>query len=208
MVPADWLIPARSVTVAIYALLTLTLYRKLFQEELAKTRYATALRVTQWFCLPFLLVSFFLSYRYWQPIMWAVTGVGLMLMAASLGNILLRTHSRVAMWYGASLGVTFLSGLSEIFAAASGIQEVAGAANFVTVALSSSLLAALAIAEQMRQEHEQRLRIQAELEHNFNAMPIGLFTLDPQGRFVSANPALLSMLGPRVLQPGGNLWQL
>ena len=208
MVPAEWLIPARSVTVAVYALLTLTLYRKLFQEELAKTRYAEALRVTQWFCLPFLLVSFFLSYRYWQPIMWAVTGVGLVLMAASLGNILLRTHSRVAMWYGASLGVTFLSGLSEIFAAASGIQEVAGAANFVTVALSSSLLAALAIAEQMRQEHEQRLRIQAELEHNFNAMPIGLFTLDPQGRFVSANPALLEMLGPRVLQPGGNLWQL
>lgn len=208
MVPAEWLIQGRSVTVAVYALLTLTLYRALFQEELAKTRYAEALRVTQWFCLPFLVVSFFLSYRYWQPIMWAVTGVGLVLMAASLGNILLRTHSRVAIWYGLSLGVTFLSGLSEIFAAASGIHEVAGAANFVTVALSSSLLAALAIAEQMRQEHEQRLRIQAELEHNFNAMPIGLFTLDPQGRFVSANPALLEMLGPRVLQPGGNLWQL
>ena len=208
MVPPEWLIPGRSVTVAVYALLTLTLYRALFQEELAKTRYAEALRVTQWFCLPFLLVSFFLSYRYWQPIMWAVTGVGLVLMAASLGNILLRTHSRVAIWYGLSLGVTFLSGLSEIFTAASGIQVVAGAANFVTVALSSSLLAALAIAEQMRQEHEQRLRIQAELEHNFNAMPIGLFTLDPQGRFVSANPALLEMLGARVLQPGANLWQL
>lgn len=207
-VPPEWLIPGRSVTVAVYALLTLTLYRVLFQEELAKTRYAEALRVTQWLCLPFLLVSFFISYRYWQPIMWAVTGMGLLLMAASLGNILLRTRSRVAIWYGLSLGVTFLSGLSEIFAAVSGIQVLAGAANFVTVALSSSLLAALAIAEQMRQEHEQRLRVQAELEHNFNAMPIGLFTLDPQGRFVSANPALFDMLGPRVLQPGANLWQL
>ncbi len=207
LVPADWLIQGRSVTVAIYSLLTLTLYRKLFHEELAKTRYADPLRIIQWLCLPFLLVSFFLSYRYWQPIMWLVTGLGVVLMAFSLGNILLRTHSRVAMWYGASLGVTFLSALSEIFAAASGIQEVAGAANFVTVALSSSLLAALAIAEQMRQEHEQRLRIQAELEHNFNAMPIGLFTLDPQGRFTSANPALTDMLGPRVLQPASNLWQ-
>ena len=207
LVPADWLIQGRSVTVAIYGLLTLTLYRKLFHEELAKTRYAEPLRIIQWLCLPFLLVSFFLSYRYWQPIMWLVTGLGLVLMAFSLGNILLRTHSRVAMWYGASLGVTFLSALSEIFAAASGIHEVAGAANFVTVALSSSLLAALAISEQMRQEHEQRLRIQAELEHNFNAMPIGLFTLDPQGRFTSANPALTDMLGPRVLQPASNLWQ-
>jgi hypothetical protein len=67
MVPADWLIPGRSVTVAVLWLLTLTLYRKLFQEELAKTRYAEPLRVTQWFCLPFLLVSFFLPYKIGSP---------------------------------------------------------------------------------------------------------------------------------------------
>ncbi len=207
LVPADFLIQGRSVTVAIYALLTLSLYRRLFHDELAKTRYVEPLRIAQWLCLPFLLVSFFLSYRYWQPITWLVTGLGLVLMVFSLGTILLRTRSRVAMWYGASLGVTVLSALSAIFAAATGIQVVAGAASFVTMALSSSLLAALAIAEQMRQEHQQRLRIQAELEHNFNAIPIGLFTLDPQGRFVSANPALTEMLGPRVLKPGSNLWQ-
>ena len=207
VVPADWLSQGRSVTVATFALLTLTLYRALFHDELAKTRYAQALRVTQWLCLPFLLVSFFLPYKFWLPVMWLVTGLGLVLMTFSLGNILLRTHSRVAMWYGASLGVTFLSSLSEIVAAVSGIKEFVGAANFVTVALSSSLLAALAIAEQMRQEHQQRLQVQAELEHNFNAMPIGLFTLDPQGRFLSANPALLEMLGPKVLSSGNNSWQ-
>ena len=207
VVPADWLSQGRSVTVAIFALLTLTLYRALFHDELAKTRYAEALRVTHWLCLPFFLVSFFLPYKFWLPVMWLVTGLGLVLMTFSLGNILLRTHSRVAMWYGASLGVTFLSSLSEIVAAVSGIKEFVGAANFVTVALSSSLLAALAIAEQMRQEHQQRLQVQAELEHNFNAMPIGLFTLDPQGRFLSANPALLEMLGPKVLSSGNNSWQ-
>ncbi len=207
LVPPGWLWQSRSVTVAITALLTITLYRTLFHEELAATRYAVPLRMVQWLCLPFLVASFLLPYQFWLPIMWVFVASGLLLMTFSLGNILLRTHSRVAMWYGASMCVTFLSGLSEIFAAASGIREVAGAANFVTVALSSSLLAALAIAEQMRQEHVQRLRIQAELEHNFKAMPIGLFTLDPQGRFVSANPALVDMLGTRVLVPGSNLWQ-
>lgn len=207
LVPPDWLSQSRSVTVAIYALLTITLYRKLFEDDLANTRFDAPLRVAQWLCLPFLLVSIFLSYRFWLPMMWAVTGTSLVLMVISLGSILLRTHSRVAMWYGASLGVTFLSALSEILAAVSGIKEFAGAANFVTVALSSSLLAALAIAEQMRQEHEQRMRIQAELEHNFTAMPIGLFTLNLQGCFLSANPALMEMLGNRVLQPGTNTWQ-
>lgn len=206
-VPADWLSQSRSVTVAIYALLTLTLYRTLFHDELARTRYVVPIRITQWLCLPFLLTSFFLPYRFWLPVTWLVTALGLVLMTFSLVSILLRTRSRVAMWYGASLAVIFLSSLSEIVAAASGIKSFLGAANFVTVALSSSLLAALAIAEQMRKEHEQRLQIQAQLEHNFNAMPIGLFTLDPHGRFLSANPALLEMLGPRVLSVGSNSWQ-
>jgi diguanylate cyclase (GGDEF)-like protein/PAS domain S-box-containing protein len=207
-IPADWLLVGRAVTISLFALLTLALYRTLFQEDLAKTRYEKPLRVIQWACLPFLATSFFVAYRIWLPMMWIVAGFGLLLMAASLLNILARTRSRVAMWYGASLGVTFLSSLTEIFAAMSGIREFVAATNFITVALSSSLLAALAIAEQIRIEHQQRLKVQAELEHNFNAMPIGLFSLDLQGRFISANPALLGMLGKNVLAVGHNTWQL
>ena len=206
-VPAQWLSQGRSVTLAVYALLTLSLYRALFQDELTKTRYATPISITHWLCLPFLLTSFFLPYKFWLPAMWLVAGSGLVLMTFSLVSILRRTHSRVAMWYGASLTVIFLSGLSEILAAAWGLKQLVGAANFVTVSLVSSLLAALAIAEQMRQEHEQRLQVQAELEHNFHAMPIGLFTLDAQGRFLSANPALQGMLGRNVLAIGSNSWQ-
>ena len=207
-VPAAWLQTSRALTVSVYGLLTLTLYRTLFHEDLAKTRYDRPLQVVQWVCLPFIVASLLLPYKVWLPMMWAVTGFGLSLMAVSLINILTRTQSRVAMWYGASLGVTFLSGLTEILAAVSGIKEFVVATNFVTVALSSSLLAALAIAEQMRMEHQQRVKVQAELEHNFNAMPIGLFTLDLQGRFISANPALRAMLGDQVLTPGRNTWQL
>ena len=206
-VPAQWLSQGRSVTLATYALLTLSLYRALFQDELAKTRYVTLVRFAHWLCLPFLLTSFFLPYKFWLPAMWLVAGSGLVLMTFSLVSIVRRTYSRVAMWYGASLAVIFLSGLSEILAAAWGLKQFVGAANFVTVALFSSLLAALAIAEHMRQEHMQRLQVQAELEHNFLAMPIGLFTLDAQGRFLSANPALQDMLGCNVLAVGSNLWQ-
>ncbi len=205
--PADWLAPGRAVTVAIYGLLTLALFRYLFAEDLRKTRFERPLRVTQWLCLPFLALSIILPYKEWLPVMWLVAGTWSVLMTLSLLDILRRTRSRVAMWYGASLGVSFLTVLAEIAAAATGIKEFAVATNFVTVALSSSLLAALAIAEQMRIEHQQRLTVQAELEHNFNAMPIGLFSLDLQGRFISANPALTGMLGNNVLSVGYNAWQ-
>ncbi|MDD5335544.1 MAG: EAL domain-containing protein [Rhodoferax sp.] len=128
-------------------------------------------------------------------------------MTISLATIVVKTRSRVAIWYGASLAVTFLSSLSEILAAAYGVKGLIGTFNSVTAALASSLLASLAIAEQMRQEHEQRLEVQAELAHTYEAMPIGLFTLDLRGRFVRANPALLGMLGPSVLTAGHNAWQ-
>ncbi len=208
LLPADWLAPSRAVTVAIYGLLTLALFRYLFADDLRKTRFDRPLQVTQWLCVPFLLLSVMLPYQAWLPLMWLVAGTWSVLMTLSLLDILRRTRSRVAMWYGASLGVAFLSVLAEIAAAVSGIKEFVVATNFVTVALSSSLLAALAIAEQMRMEHQQRLKVQAEMEHNFNAMPIGLFSLDLQGRFISANPALRAMLGDRVLTPGHNTWQL
>ena len=112
-----------------------------------------------------------------------------------LAHILLVTRSKVAIWYGASICITLFASMSEVFAAAFGFTDLIGSINSVTAAMSSSLLAALAIAEQMRQEHKQKVEAQAELEHTYEAMPIGLFTLDLHGNFLSKNPALLAMMG-------------
>ncbi|MDP3519201.1 MAG: EAL domain-containing protein [Hydrogenophaga sp.] len=201
-VPEQWLTPSRAVTLAAYAFVTLTLYNNLFRDDLERSRFGPWLRLAQWLTLPLLVGSVTLPYRVYLPITWVFTSVGLVLMCASLVRIVFKTRSRVAMWYGASLGLTFLSSLSEIVAAAYGMKALVGTVNHVTAALSSSLLAALAIAEQMRQEHEQRLAAQAELQHTYDAMPLALFTLDPQGHFVAANPALRQLLGPVTLDDG------
>ncbi len=206
-VPAIWLAEGRSLTRAVYALLTLTLFRSLFVVDLANTRLGKAIKIAHWLCLPLLVAAVALPRNIFIPVMWLLAGPGLLLMIVSLASSAIKSRSRTALWYGASLAVTLLSSLSEIVAAASEIQGLIGAFNSVTAALASGLLASLAIAEQMRQEHDKRLQIQAELKHTFEAMPIGLFTLDLRGRFVSANPALLAMLGTKVLAKGGNTWQ-
>ena len=79
--------------------------------------------------------------------------------------------------------------------------------NSVTAALAYSLLAALAVAEQMRIETEKRMEAQEKLEQAFEAMPVGLFTLDMYGNFLSANPALRKMLGTSVIIPGRSSWK-
>ncbi len=111
------------------------------------------------------------------------------------------------MWFAASFAVTFLSTLAEVISAAIGLREMLGVVNSVTAALASSLLAALAVAEQMRLETQKRIAVQAELEHAYEAMPVGLFTLDLYGAFLSANPALCRMLNCELTESGRTLWQ-
>jgi PAS domain-containing protein len=103
--------------------------------------------------------------------------------------------------------MTLFSWCSEVVAAALGMDRMIGSVNLVTAALSSSLLAALAIAEKMRVEHNEKLEAQTELVHTYEAMPIGLFTLDSGGNFLSTNPALDRMLGRDVARPEHNKWE-
>jgi diguanylate cyclase (GGDEF)-like protein/PAS domain S-box-containing protein len=204
--PSAWMPQIRETTTAVYYLVTLSLFCALFREDITRVGYRRLLRTAQLSCIPLLVLSVALPFKIFLPILWVVTGLGTSMMTFFLIRILMLTRSPVAIWYAASIGITLFVGFYEVLAAAIGYQTLSGAINFVTAALASSLLAALAIAHQMRIEHRQRIDAQAELQHTFHAMPIGLFTLDVHGKFLSANPALAAMLGTDVMAPGRNSW--
>lgn len=206
-VPQDWLLRLRQITTALYYVLSISLFTALFRADLTKVHFLLPLQIVQWTCLPLLLLSASLSYQSYLPFLWVSTALGIGVMVFSIARILMSIRSPVAIWYSAAISVTLVSSLYEVLSAALGIKGLIGSVNSVTAALSSSLLAAFAIAEQMRQEHKQRMEVQAELKHTYEAMPIGLFTLDLHGRFMSANPALLRMMRTNVLTDGGQLWQ-
>lgn len=204
-VPTDWLSEGRSITRAVWALLTVTLFSTLFQRELKSTRFAPLVRIAQWLCLALLPAALILPRSVFLTTSWWVGGVALALVGVSIINIVYRTRSRAAFWYGSSLAVTVISTLAEIATLAVGRQDTAGSVHSFT-ALASGLLASFAIAEQMRHEHQQRLEAQAELQQTFEAVPVGLFSLDMEGHFMSANPALLKMLMAESAQAIGKAW--
>jgi len=205
-VPYDLLLQGRLVTITLYYVLTLSLFTTLFKEDLERVGHQRLVQIARWSCPPLLVLSLFLPYPIYLPMLWVTTGVGVVMLVYLLGQILHKSRSQVAIWYSASIAVALFASLYEVISASMGFKGLIGAVNSVTAALSSSLLASLAIAAQMKQEHDQRLEIQAELQHTYEAMPIGLFTLDMQGRIVSANPALLNMLGHHALDEGSNDW--
>lgn len=207
VIPADWLLRSRAVTITLYGIATLTLYHALLKEHLTGLRHQLPVRVMQWLCLPMLAAALLLPYGSYLPLLWGILACCFTLMTIGLFRIIVESRTRVASWFAASFAVMFVASLVEVAAAALGLRELLGVINSVTAALASSLLAALAVAEQMRTETEKRRAAQQELEHAYQAMPVGLFTLDMYGNFLSVNPALRKMLGMQTFIAGCTSWR-
>lgn len=206
-VPEVWLSQGRSYTRAAWALLTVTMFKELFRDELIRLRYNLPVAVLQWMCVALFIAAAFLPRSIFLPTMWGLGIVWAPFFVFFLTRIVISTRNRVAILYATSLVVPLLYTLFEIFAASLGVKGLEESLNGIIVSLTSGLLISLAIAEQMRQEHKARLAVQALLQNTYDTIPIGMFTLDLQGRFTSINPALRRMLGPRAFKSEHNTWQ-
>ncbi|TAK66624.1 MAG: EAL domain-containing protein [Betaproteobacteria bacterium] len=205
-VPESLILPMRKLTPLAYYVTTITLFSRLFYDDLKNVGYTFLLRIVQWSCVPLLLVAILMPTSWWLLWLWASAAFTVVVLVFFLVRIIFITRSGAAMLYGASFGVTLLASLYEVVAAALGLKGLIGSINFVMAALSSALLAALAIAEQMRQERTGRVKAETELRSTYEAIPIGLFTLDENGVFLRGNPALRNMLGVDLSQSGQETW--
>lgn len=193
-IPPDRIVPMRKVTTVAYYMVTIMLFSRLFADDLKRVKNTVLLRIGQWLCVPLLLAAFTMPFASYLPLLWVCTAYAIGVVVFLLVRILILTRSTVAMWYGAGLAIALLASLNEVLAAALGFRDLIGSVNSVTAALSSSLLSALAIAEQIRQEKLERRKAQDELRNTYEAIPIGLFSLDNQGCILQCNPAYKVMM--------------
>ncbi len=205
-IPADWLFPIRKLSISAYFMLTYALFSRLFAEDLKVVDRLDLMRINRWLAIGLLVAAVVLPYSRYLPLMWAVALIAIAVCVYLLVRIIWVTRSRVAIWYGASFVMVLSTSVFEVIGAVMGIKEFLSIFNNVTAALPSSLATALAIAERMRQEREERVRAQAELRGTYEAIPIGLFTLDQEGAFLRANPALTQMLGVDPLRERREFW--
>jgi diguanylate cyclase (GGDEF)-like protein len=206
VIPAAGLPLLRKVTFAAYYLLTGALFGQLFRRELKVIGYHWLLHVAQIVGLILLALSIPLSYAHFIPTLWVLGGFGISVLFFLLARLLWKARSRTVMWYVASLAVVLLATFSEVLGAAFGVRQLAAGVSPVLSALTSSMMAAFAIAEQIRAEREHRRRAQIELRNTYEVTPIGLFTLDSRGHFVRANPALRAMLHMQKSDYGLRHW--
>jgi diguanylate cyclase (GGDEF)-like protein len=194
-IPIAWISLIRKITVPVYYVLTCTLFQTLFKNDLPRVGYQRWFRAVLCLGPVLLLASIVLPVPLYLPLMWSIASFGIAVLVFMLVRLLTVAPSRTALWYSAALGVALLASLSEVVSAVLKTSFFMPALNSVTAALVSSLMAALAIAEQIRAERSERVRAQTALRHAYEATPVGLFTLAPDGSFVRCNPALEAMLG-------------
>ncbi|RZS78126.1 EAL domain-containing protein [Pigmentiphaga kullae] len=194
-IPVDWMAMTRKLTIAAYYIVTYTLFAQFMRTELSRVGYGWLLRAGSRAGLVLLVLAVFLSFAAFLPAMWVVASFGIFVVIFFLARIVIVTRSRIALWYAAALGIVLFSTFSEVIAAAFDFKALVGALNSVTAALASSLVAAFAFAEQIRVERVEREHAEAELQRAYEVTPVGLFTLEPDGRFVRANTAMQEKLG-------------
>jgi diguanylate cyclase (GGDEF)-like protein len=205
-VPAAWLDGTRKFVLAANFPLTAFLFTRLFQGDLARLDKRPLLRVLELLWLPMFAAALLLPYRHFIPMLWLGSFVGYGIIVWYLGNILLVSRSRIALWFAASLVVTAIAGFAEVIKAMFGLAGPLPYVNSVTAALSSGLLVAMALAEQMRIERSGRQGAEMALQKTYDQVPVAFFTADASGRILRGNPALGRLLGAQALR-GKARWQ-
>jgi diguanylate cyclase (GGDEF)-like protein len=208
-VPAEFLPLMRSVTIALYYILTYALFSQLFAAELQEVGYKKLQRVGQLLGLGVFAAAVFMRYDDFIPFMWGMVGLAVCIACFFLFHIISLTRSAEPVWYSAALCVVIAigSGALSHLARWAGINYFDETAMHIAAAFVSSLLIALVIANSERNERQSRIRAQDELRRVYHVTPIGLFTLDMKGRIVRANPALQSMLGLGQLDTDAAIWE-
>lgn len=188
------LVESRKWTVCTYFSMTIALFSMLFKQELFEIKARIPLLFTQLAAISLPIVCVFLSFEQMLPTLWLSTTLGSVVLIRYLYMILRRAHSRVAIWYSASIIMTLAGSFNEVVAASTGGSFVTMGLNSVTAAIASALLVSAAVAESMRADRREKLEAQQTLKAAYEDSPIGLFSLGNTEVILKTNPAFQHMV--------------
>lgn len=155
-ISGDAVFEVRKLTIALYVVLTVALFFSLFKADLERMRFRWSRRTLVAACCVLVTAAVVLPFRWFLPVLWAVAPLAIAVGWWMLARILRQNRSRMAVCYALSWSVPLLAVLSEVLAAATGQRLPLGMLNSVSGSIVSSLLVALAFAERLRAEREDK----------------------------------------------------
>jgi diguanylate cyclase (GGDEF)-like protein len=176
--------------------LSLGLFEALFRAELTKL----GLRRYIWLLLLSVVVVT-ISVSYVTPahsltVIWVFGFASILLITASVARIIRAHPNVIAYWYAVGWGITAAGLIGEIAYASGVTGDGPRLLNSQVSALASALVMAIALAARMNEEKAARVSAQnravnalQRFRENYNAMPVGLFSMRDDGTILEYNPA-------------------
>jgi diguanylate cyclase (GGDEF)-like protein/PAS domain S-box-containing protein len=194
-------VPAvKNLTLILHLVLAVALFEELFARQLRHTKGAhvlTALHATYALTVG---LTFIIPAHGSIVLIWVLGVVTTLVIFASLGNILRKDASKVVVWYALSWVVTGLGMFGEISNALGYAGAVTKVMNSQVAAISSAVIAGIALAAKLEVERAARIAAQNSavnalhrFRENYNAMPVGIFSMKHDGTITEHNPTFGDM---------------
>lgn len=194
-IPPESLPNIRKLTVAIYYLLTYSLFTQLFRSSLSAVSYTRLLSIGRWSGYALIILAAVLPYPWFQPVMFLAAWIGTGLIAVTLVYALFRIHSKIWLWHIIGLSLAVLTMLAGIVLVALEHQDTIDVFRGSVILLIANIMVALACAEHTREERRVQTRERNELIAADTLTPFGLFTLNSANVFEHMNGTMRRALG-------------
>ena len=188
--PADLQTLLRQFTVAAYYIVSLALFSRFLHRT---DHYSPGMMALQGLGLIQLGAAFLLPWGAFQVLSTPIWAVTLLMGSWMLASSLTR-QGKNFNWRIVPLGFALLVLLSALAMTLMGAEQLLDSMTAVIAILVSNVFVALAVSDVLREGQMLRRRAQTALVTSYAVAPLGLFTLDDNGRFIQMNPILRDML--------------
>lgn len=198
-----------------HSLISLALFETLFGKELERAKLGTTIKTLQFATLLMFLPAVVLEANHSIKILWALSSVTILAVFAVLSVLMLRTPSRALGWYIGSWVITLIGSIAQIAFSMGLVRTFLDFANSQVTSVASALMLGVTLAQRMHAERQARISAQhsavtalKRFRENYNAMPVGIFSMKLDGTIVEHNPTFAEMFkdGGRPDSKIGSSW--
>lgn len=179
-----------------HSLISLALFEALFGKELERVRLRALIKALQLGTILMFLPAVFLEANHSIKLLWALSGVTIFAVFAVLSVLTFRAPSRALGWYIGSWVITLTGSIAQIafsMGLARTFHDIAGSQ---ITSVASALMLGITLAQRMQAERRARLSAERSavsalqrFRENFNAMPVGIFSMRLDGTIIEHNPS-------------------
>jgi len=190
----------KNLTLLLHLVLTLALFQELFGRRLQADRASFVLPCLYGTYLLTAVLSLVIPAHASIIFIWTLGVATTIAIFFFLVKILRRDASPVAVWYALSWFVTGLGMFGEIINTLGYPSSLTKVMNSQVAAISAAVLVGIALAAKLQLERTARISAQhsavsalQRFRENYNAMPVGIFSMKPDGVIIEHNPTFAEM---------------